>query len=257
MIEKDGQKRNALVFKASIDQTQYNDHHRYGIESHKIISWVNTTIMKPLVDRMNNGVEPPVLFEVDLVRKKLDVIADNLNIYLGGDSELRTVIKTDQRYLSLSRDVLQERVHLKLMDWSAEFGFEYNLEDIVKITPHAGVTASAGFWTDKGASRNFLQDEKFDFTANAGLKAGLDIEVLDYVTWENEWAKNWYLNGMVHKSFYSGVSNERRNPNKDFGFIHSIELSAGLMNETLQVPTEYGLDKINSSYLQVGVGIRF
>jgi len=254
-IDQGGEKRNAIVFKASIDQTQFNE--GYDIESHKTLSWLNTTIMKPMVNKMNNGSAPPILFEVDVLRKKIDVIADNLAIYLGGDSEIRTVIKTDQRYLSLSRDVLQERVHLKLMDWSAEFGFEYNLEDIVKITPHAGLTASAGFWTDKGASRDFLRDEKFDFTANAGIKAGLDIKVLDYVTWENEWAKNWYLNGMVHKSFYSGVSNERRNPNKDFGFIHSIELSAGLMSETLQVPTEYGLDKINSSYLQVGVGIRF
>lgn len=255
MINQGGVKRNALVFKTSIDHTQLNENSR--IKSHKTLNWLNTTILKPMVNNMNHGQNDPVLFEVDLLRKKIDVVADNLDIYLGGDSELKTIIKTDQRYLSLSRNVIQERVHLKISELSFEFGFEYNLNDMFKVTPHVGVQGSLGYWTKEGAANDFLRDEKFDFTANAGIKAGIDIEILEYVTWENEWAKQWYLNGIIHQTLYSGVSNERRNPNKDFGFIESIEFNAGIMNETIEVLSESGIDQINTSYIQIGIGLRF
>jgi hypothetical protein len=254
-IQRGHEKLNVLVIQASLDQTQYQTTRRNDLVVHKSLHWLNSTIMAPLVTQMNPSGEQPLLIEIDLLKKNINVIANNQELYLGADQSLRTVIQTEQKYLHLGHHQLLNQAHFQILSWSTEFGFQYNLANKLKVTPKAGVKASLDFFGEKPLYKDFLISNNYQFSPSVGVNYGVEIELFEYLKWENEWAVNWYTNGNKHQSFYTGISNEFRNPMKKIGFIQYVEIDAGYQREKMSFGNSGA--QINMSHWRFGIGLRF
>lgn len=246
-------KHNVMVIKASIDQTQMQL--TSGMSSYKSLQWLNTTILRQVVDKMNPNGDLPPLVEIDLLKKNINLVVENLSVYLGNDQDIKTIIKTEQKYLHLEDNVLLGKAQAQLLTWATEFGFQYNYGDVIKVTPTAGVHAGLDFFKDTPVMKNFLNTKDYKFNPSLGYSVGVDIELLDYLNWENEYRKNWHFDGTKINSFYTGVSNEFRNPVKDIGFLQWIEVGAGY-ETNVAIPGDGG-SKRSSSQWNFRIGLRF
>lgn len=143
--EFQGQTANVIVMKFNIEQRQGQE--SLTLNSDKVFQWVNTTIVTPLL-KNNYHSDLPLLVEFDLVKKRLNLIIDNVDIYLQGDQEIRNNLLTEQRYLQIESIPALRNVHIRALDWSTQYGLQYNLGDFMSITPRVGMGLSIGAFSN-------------------------------------------------------------------------------------------------------------
>lgn len=246
-----GKRRNVLVMKFAIEQRQVMGTDR--VKTDKIFQWVNLNVLTPMVKKQSPD-SYPTLVEFDLLSKRLNLVAENIDVYLGGDQSLRTDILMEQRYIHIENNPELKRFHMKALDWSVQYGVQYNLGKIVSVTPRVGVGASADI-IQKG-SGDFLKTQFQDkpiYTGSFSLTASLDVKVMDYANFKTEYKKEFYLNNDKVTTFSASVGNSIRDPFQDVGFIQYVDFSAGYKKKTYVTNTEV----LKSNQWGVSVGLRF
>lgn len=252
-VEMNGRFHDVAVFKFSIDQGQRQD--SYGLQSHKVLSWFNTNVVAPLANH-NSPEEMPTLIEFDLLHKRLNLIVDNIALYLGGEQEVRNSIQVDQKYFSFRSNPALERVHLEALSWSTKYGVTYNLNNDIAITPKIGIHASVDAFSTHEAFYNFgasTATKDLDWTLARGASVGLEVSLYNYLSLETSYQKTWRSNDFFNTSFEAKVSNKFRSPIEKFGLLNWIEVSAGYRNEKWKI----GLDSHSSAQYFVALGARF
>jgi hypothetical protein len=227
--EFNGEQADVVVMKFKIEQRQVQ--REENVESDKVLQWVNTKVIVPML-RKQGGDEKPFLVEVDLLRKRLNLVVDNIDIYLIGDQGLKINILTEQRYLSIENNPVLNRIHVKALDWSTQIGLQYNLSNKLFITPRLGVGLGAGGFSQGGSLFG-----KYDLAASISVLASLEINIMKYATISGQAQREWFTNGMSKTTYTGQVHNEFRDPFKKIGFIQYLDFSAGHKTETWQTPT--------------------
>lgn len=247
----DGTPTDILVYKFKIEQRQIIEDRKNA--SDKIFQWINTRIVKPLVSNPSQD-KMPVLIEFDLLKKTLNFMVNNIHLYLDSDQEMRTSIQTEQRYLHIESDPVLQRIHMKALDWSAQYGLEYNLKDKLSVTPRVGLGLSQEAFSK--TSRDFYEiqfKDSYTWTQSLSLLASLEIKVMDYATIKTQWKKEWNLSGMVNTTLSTQLGNEFRNPFKKRGAAQFIDVSGGYQYSKWDLPGQ----SFNWSQWNMTLGLRF
>ncbi|WP_372654275.1 hypothetical protein [Halobacteriovorax sp.] len=235
-IEIEGKDYNVVAFKYSLNEEQIAK--GYGLESEKVYKWFNTNIMIPLIDK-NSDIEAVPVVEFDLLKKELNLIVDNIYLYLGGDQDLKWQIKTSQEYLSYDNNKLLDIVRLKASSWQASYGLIYNLNEQIKFDVNAGVGVayeSMKFGSIDEEVRGFSLGTKFDFSVS--------FEDNYKMTYEYE---KWTLgsNTSITEEFY-GASYHKKRP---LSFLHdSSELRLKIGKKEIEYSTnryQFNEDRID------------
>lgn len=224
-----GERVNVVVMKFSIEQRQVQELNE--VHSDKIFQWANTRIVAPLIEHTGQN-EMPLYVEFDLLKKRLNLVVDNLSVYLGGDQKLRNVILTEQRYLHVENNQALKQVHIKALDWSAQYGLQYNLGKILTVTPRLGMGLSVG-----GMSGTNTYLDNYTFNGSFSFIAGLDVKLFNYATVTGQYQKEWYTGGISKTTWNAGLHNELRDPFKKIGAIQYLDMGAGYKVEKWETPT--------------------
>jgi len=219
----DGRKTNVVVFKFSFDQRQVMSNE--SVKSDKMFQWLNTKIVAPLV---KDSEKSPPMIEFDLLKKTVNLIVGDVKNYLQADSVLRFDILTEQRYVHIQNNPFVQNFNVKALDWTTQFGFQYNIKDIVAITPRAGLGLTGDLFSKP--KKDYLDHqvgEKYIFTAGMSLLASLDVNFLDYFTLRSSYRKDLYLDGTQTTTLSTRLHNELRNPLKERGAAQYLDFSAG------------------------------
>ena len=247
----DGEVVNVVVFKFSIEQRQLMENYR--LKSDKIFQWLNTKIVMPLL-RNNSVMQTPVLLEIDLLKKTLNLLSGNIFNYLHGDQQIRSSILTEQRYLHIEQNQVLKKIHLRALDWSAQFGIQYNLNKNFSVTPRIGGGVSVGILSqDSSLYDSMSLFGKFDFAATASVKGSVEMKFFDYVTFTSTLEKEWYYtNGISKLSFSNEITNSFRNPCIEDP-IQFLDFGAGYKMESWDGPQGRStLNQLNATF-----GFRF
>jgi hypothetical protein len=252
-----GETRQVMIFKFSIDQTQVNQGH--NLNETKMWRWFNTEIMGPVLQRSTasqaetgTGAPCPTLPEVEfrtaLLSKDMELIVGRLN----GDStehDLNFLIRTHQDYGQV--ESLAGALFVRPLTWESQFGAEYRYGDNVKLLLSAGLRAGMHAYSPE---RYDLGDE-LEFGAYGGVVGQADVELGEYVRLTTRVSQDWATDGSSHFNFFSGITNEYRNPVRDFGWLHSLEFSGGYRHENF-VGAD-GTQLLDSNRVDLTAGIKF
>jgi hypothetical protein len=206
-----GKKSNVLIFDFSIEQRQVMGSDDQ-IKTDKILNWVNTKIIKPMTSK-NSPTDQLTLIEFDLLTKRVNVVVNNVQLYLGENQSVKMDILTEQKYLHIEREPELNRLHIKALDWATQYGFQYNLANTLKITPRIGVGLSVD------AIKNDGLMSKFSYTGSASLIGSTEVRVLDYVDLRGQYTKTYYLNGDKQTTMSASIGNTIRDPFGNFGSV--------------------------------------
>lgn len=240
-----GQRVNVVVMKFSIEQRQMQQYQ--NIHSDKIFEWANTKIVAPLIEHTGQD-KMPFYIEFDLLKKNLNIVVDNLSVYLGADQKLRSVILTEQRYLHIENNQALKQVHFRALDWSAQYGLQYNLGKILTVTPRIGIGLSVG-----GVSGTNTYLDNYTFNGSFSFIAGLDAKLLDYATLTGQYQREYYTNGVVRSTWSAELHNEHRDPFKKIGYIQYLEFGAGYKEDKWETPS----GQASWSQWNATLGLRF
>lgn len=228
--------KDVIVYKFNIEQRQVMDDDT--IASDKIYQWINTKIIHPRVKDLSPD-QMPTLIEFDLLKKTLNIVIDNISIYLNGDQQIRTSIKTEQRYLHIESNPALKKMHIKALDWKANYGIEYNLANKLHVSPRVGVGMSADAFSNGSKDYYNLQfKDKYTWTGSMNLAGSLEIKIFDYLTVKGQYQKEWYFNKNKTKTFSLQVGNTFRNPNAKFKAFQYVEVSGGYKAVDFRMPDQ-------------------
>ena len=239
-----GVKTNVVIFDFSIEQRQVMGDE--DLKTDKMLNWVNTKIVKPLTSK-NSPSAQPTLIEFDLVTKRLNVVVNNVNLYLGENQSVKLDILAEQRYVHIEREPELNRLHIKALDWATQYGFQYNLGNVLKVTPRLGVGLSADM------IKNDQAINKYAYTASASLIGSTEVKVFDYVDIKGQYKRTYYLNGDRQTTMSASVGNSIRDPFGEFGFGQYLNFSAGVQDRKYTVQNK----DYNSKFWNVSVGLKF
>ncbi|MCP4913379.1 MAG: hypothetical protein GY909_09675 [Oligoflexia bacterium] len=220
-VEADGKKMNAVVFQYSLNQEQHVNSR--GLESHKVYQWFNTNVLVPLASK-NQDIETIPVVEFDLLKKEVNLVMDNIAIYLSGDQDLRWQIKTTQEYLSVDRNSLLDIAHTKISSWQASYGLIYNLNKSIQFEANAGV----------GIAYEKLEmgDHSSEFQFSTGFKLDASVKIgesfsgdYSYEQWEID-SRNGYTREFL------GVTYKKERPFTFLDEKSELKVNVGKTNRT-------------------------
>lgn len=242
-IQVDGESYDVIAFKYSLNEEQKT--RGYGLESEKVYKWFNTNIMIPIVNK-NADIESVPVVEFDLLKKELNLIVDNIYLYLGGDQELRWQIKTSQEYLSYDKNSILDIVRTKAASWQASYGLIYNLNDSVKFDANVGVGMAY-----ESVKFNSVDKEESGFSVGTKVDFNLSFEENYNLFYEYE---RWTIgsNTSITQEFY-GASYSKSKPLKVLGDKGELTLKLG------KKETKYEVDgyQFDEDRIDFGLELKF
>ncbi len=225
-IKIEDKEYNVVAFKYSLNEEQIAK--GYGLESEKVYKWFNTNVVIPLVDKRSDIESVPII-EFDLLKKELNLIVDNIYLYLGGEQDLRWQIKTSQEYLSYDHNKILDIVRSKVSSWQASYGLIYNINEQIQFDVNAGVGIAyeqLNFNSIDKKERGFSLGTKFDFN--------LSFEETYEVTYEYE---SWTMgsNTSITEEFFGATYSK----NRPLSFLHeSSQLKLKLGKKEFEYSTD-------------------
>lgn len=197
-----GESVPVLVLKVSLEERQLDK--RKGLEIDRAYEWLETELLLPMVQHQK---EIPPMIEVNLLKKKL-----NLDLKY-------STLQTTERYGHVENNPGLNEIHVRALDYSANYGLKLNLVDKVKIVPRIGVGVSAG-------------TQSKSFAASLSVNAGLDMKLWNYATMTLQYEKEWFSNGREREAYLGHLHNDLRNPFGKIGFIQYIDFGIQAKSET-------------------------
>lgn len=231
----DGEHVPVVVFKFALEQRQLQSS-KDVIETDKIFSWINTKVVVPFLIKDTPLAESPVLVEFDLLRKKLNLIIDNIPVYLEADQSLRHSIQTEQVYGHIENNPSLKRIHIRALEWSFKYGLQYNLGNTLQVTPRVGLGLGLGAMSEVGNDyRNFSFQDKYRPVFNFKFNVGIDIKFKEYATLTGEYEREYFTNGLVRSTWNAQLHNDLRNPFNKIGFIQYFDWGTGFRSDTYEL----------------------